>query len=172
MARSIPHPNYQASEQYNDIGLVELTDHIQFNQYARPACLNSAFNIPQGRAIVTGWGATEWYGDRSSSLLKVTLDLFRFNECRPQYDVSQKLRNGLVEEQQLCAGSYTEQKDACEGDSGGPIQVYHNNLHCMYNIIGVTSFGKGCGTVLGIAGIYTRVSNYIDWIERNAFAHG
>lgn len=171
MARSIPHPSYQAPQQYNDIALIELADFIPFSQYARPACLNSAFNVPQSRAIVTGWGSTEWYGDRSSSLLKVTLDLFRFHECRPQFDVSRKLSRGLVEQQHVCAGSYTEQKDACEGDSGGPLQVY-SSLHCMYNIIGVTSFGKACGTVVGIAGIYTRVSNYIDWIEQTAFVHG
>lgn len=34
----------------------------------------------------------------------------------------------------------------------------------MYNVIGVTSFGKLCG-LLETPGVYTRVSNYIKWIE-------
>lgn len=35
----------------------------------------------------------------------------------------------------------------------------------VYNIIGVTSFGRVCG-ISGTPGIYTRVSNYLSWIEK------
>lgn len=34
----------------------------------------------------------------------------------------------------------------------------------MYEIIGVTSFGKQCGTP-GTPGVYTRVYAYLTWIE-------
>lgn len=38
-------------------------------------------------------------------------------------------------------------------------------MHCMYTIIGVTSFGNvNCGD-LGMPGVYTRVFPYLDWIE-------
>lgn len=171
VARAIAHPNYQASQQYHDIALVELAQAMQFNQYARPACLNSQPNVPDQRAIATGWGLTEFFGDSSESLLKVTLDLFRFPECVAQYPADRKLRQGLVERQHLCAGSHQEIKDSCEGDSGGPLQVYHS-VYCMYKVIGVTSFGKGCGINVGLAGVYARVSNYIDWIESTAFRYG
>lgn len=33
----------------------------------------------------------------------------------------------------------------------------------MHEIAGITSFGIGCG--IGIPGVYTRVSAYLDWIE-------
>lgn len=33
-----------------------------------------------------------------------------------------------------------------QGDSGGPVQIYHSSVSCMYSIVGVTSFGKICGT--------------------------
>lgn len=33
-----------------------------------------------------------------------------------------------------------------QGDSGGPVQIYHSSVSCMYTIVGVTSFGKVCGT--------------------------
>lgn len=49
-----------------------------------------------------------------------------------------------------------------EGDSGGPLQSSEHK--CLYTVLGVTSFGKDCG-VLGAAGVYTRVSHYVPWIE-------
>uniref|UniRef100_A0A1B0DLB7 Uncharacterized protein n=2 Tax=Phlebotomus papatasi TaxID=29031 RepID=A0A1B0DLB7_PHLPP len=95
-----------------------------------------------------------------------TLELFTHQECNKsfEFNINRKLSKGIVDESQLCAGSHSEEKDTCEGDSGGPLQIYNNNVYCMYNIIGVTSFGKGCGSV-GQPGVYTRISNYLDWIE-------
>lgn len=55
-----------------------------------------------------------------------------------------------------------------QGDSGGPLQIYHEESEknkCMYNIVGVTSFGQGCGLSKNHPGVYTRVSHYIQWIE-------
>lgn len=165
------HPSYRSPQQYHDVGLVELAKGVRFNQYARPACLNSQTNIPEKRALASGWGLTEFFGDSSEQLLKVTLDLFRFSDCRPKYETSSKLSNGIMDDQQLCAGSYDAIKDSCQGDSGGPLQVYHS-VHCMYKVIGVTSFGKACGIGIGLPGVYARVSNYIDWIEGTAFRYG
>lgn len=107
----------------------------------------------------------EYSGDKSDPLLKVTLDLFTYAECNDtfQYDKNRRLRDGIVDATQFCAGSRTDNKDTCQGDSGGPLQVYHT-YHCMYSIIGVTSFGKACGLVNN-PGVYTRVSAYLPWIE-------
>lgn len=170
VSRVVAHPSYRSPQQYNDIALLELAQDMRFSQYSRPACLNSQQSLKERRAIASGWGVTEYFGDTSESLLKVTLDLFRFGDCQPSYERNRKLSQGLIESQQLCAGSYDSEKDTCEGDSGGPLQVYHS-LYCMYNIVGVTSFGKGCGSA-GLPGVYARVSNYIDWIESNAFRYG
>lgn len=38
-------------------------------------------------------------------------------------------------------------------------------MTCMYDVIGVTSFGKGCALAVDIPGVYTRVSYYVKWIE-------
>lgn len=170
VSRTITNPNYRAPIQYHDIALVEVVENMVFNPYARPACLNSQFDVGKPRAIASGWGSTEWSGSSSTALLKVTLDFFKFSECQPQYERNRKLDKGLQEDQQLCAGSYDKEKDTCEGDSGGPLQIYHT-VYCMYSIVGVTSFGKVCG-LAGLPGIYARVSNYIDWIEQNAFVYG
>lgn len=51
-----------------------------------------------------------------------------------------------------------------KGDSGGPL-VYHHKETGTWVIIGIIASGFECGR--GIPGIYTRVSQYKDWIEQN-----
>lgn len=55
-----------------------------------------------------------------------------------------------------------------QGDSGGPLQVSETSNLCIFYIVGVTSFGSGCGGK-NTPGVYTRVSSYVDWIERTVW---
>lgn len=48
-----------------------------------------------------------------------------------------------------------------QGDSGGPLACARNDVSFLYGII---SWGEGCGR-FGKPGVYTRVVNYIDWIN-------
>ena len=67
---------------------------------------------------------------------------------------------------QVCVGFLDGGQDSCIGDSGGGILLNNPNEGCMFDILGVTSFGsKFCGT-RNTAGLYTRVYAYLDWIER------
>jgi secreted trypsin-like serine protease len=64
---------------------------------------------------------------------------------------------------QICAGG-VRGKDTCRGDSGGPIQTAHRDATCVYDIIGLKSFGSPmCGSTN--FEVYTKVSSYLDWIE-------
>ena len=55
--------------------------------------------------------------------------------------------------------------DSCNGDSGGPLILKEFSSDPYYQI-GIVSFGlKLCGN--GVPAVYTRVTNYIPWIERN-----
>ena len=55
--------------------------------------------------------------------------------------------------------------DSCNGDSGGPL-IMKGFINDPYYQIGIVSFGlKNCGS--DIPAVYTRVTNYLPWIERN-----
>ncbi|XP_018562087.1 serine protease persephone [Anoplophora glabripennis] len=168
----IAYPEYSFSK-YHDIGLLRLSKKVNLDIYARPACLQTQKNIPFKKAIASGWGRVEYSGEGSNDLLKVVLEFFSLDKCNATYrrDIiapNSNLKNGIIDDLMVCAGSSKELKDTCQGDSGGPLQVYHDEsqgVKCMYDIVGVTSFGKSCGLAKNIPGVYTRVSAYIKWIE-------
>lgn len=164
VARIVSHPNYTSNSTYDDIALLKLDRSAVLSPYVRPICLPTSRSIVEKRAIASGWGQVGFQGDRSEMLLKVNLELFTKSECSQIYGIDRRWRQGLMDEKQICAGSHGDAQDTCEGDSGGPLQVYHPDQYCMYTIIGVTSFGKGCG-LAGTPGVYTRVASYLNWIQ-------
>ena len=54
-------------------------------------------------------------------------------------------------------------RDSCNGDSGGPLVVKSGRTYFQ---IGIVSFGTSvCG--VGLPGVYTKVSAFLPWIEKN-----
>jgi secreted trypsin-like serine protease len=53
--------------------------------------------------------------------------------------------------------------DTCEGDSVGSM-MYYSKQYRQWIVAGITSDGYGCGES-NHAGVYTRISMYIDWIK-------
>ena len=56
--------------------------------------------------------------------------------------------------------------DTCQGDSGGPLACF-NEEQGKYYLQGVTSFGFNCARARS-PGVYTRVSEFSDWIRENS----
>ncbi|XP_076229384.1 venom protease-like [Nomia melanderi] len=160
----IRHPQYKRPAEYHDIGLLRLEREVTFNAWVRPGCL--AYSLPDtgnvNLAIAAGWGLIDWEDETGSSdLLKVTINTIPYATCNRSFTQDTKIPRGIIGEWQLCAGE--PGKDTCHGDSGGPLMILNQDYNCMYSIIGVTSFGGICGSI--IPGVYTRVSNYLSWIE-------
>ncbi|KAG8198975.1 hypothetical protein JTE90_001775 [Oedothorax gibbosus] len=64
----------------------------------------------------------------------------------------------------VCAGFLEEEgRDSCGGDSGGPLMYQDGS---QWYAVGVVSFGYSCAR-RGLPGGYTRVSEYVDWINSN-----
>ncbi|KAL4121868.1 hypothetical protein QTP88_014291 [Uroleucon formosanum] len=165
---TIVHPDYIKTSKYNDIALLRLDNKVQFNNYIRPSCLYTNDNINYSQKVTaTGWGSIE-YGDRSSDhLLKVDLNLINNRQCGKLYEAESKTRtlNRGIIDSMLCAGDLAGGHDTCLGDSGGPLVVKSEKNACVFNLIGITSFGKLCATE-NSPGVYTKVSAFLPWIEQ------
>ncbi|RZC18442.1 Trypsin domain containing protein [Asbolus verrucosus] len=59
-----------------------------------------------------------------------------------------------------------EGKDACLGDSGGPLLCENSKI-----IIGIVSMGKGCA-LANVSATYTKVESYLDFIEETIQTEG
>lgn len=116
IAERIRHPAHRASSQYNDIALIKMDRKVRLTPYMRPACLPVMATVSTTRAIATGWGQVQWKGSSSNVLLKVVLDMFTNSECNQtfEFNINRRLKYGIVDETQVCAGSHTAEKDTCQ----------------------------------------------------------
>ncbi|NXW20045.1 FA7 factor, partial [Circaetus pectoralis] len=158
--RTWTHPHYDSNHYNGDIALLYLSSDVIFNEYAIPICLPSpnlaTLLSEEGRiGMVSGWGATHDRGSTLRFLMKVRLPIVNMETC-------QRSTDRLITDNMFCAGYNTEVADTCKGDSGGPFTVpYHNT----WFLLGIVSWGEGCAEK-GKYGVYTRVSNYIPWIQK------
>jgi secreted trypsin-like serine protease len=77
----------------------------------------------------------------------------------------------IISSAQVCAGG-TLGKDACKGDSGGPLMAYASaSAKSFFYLLGIVSYGPPCGTssINPRPSVYAKVSAYIDWIEANVY---
>ncbi|XP_077274586.1 serine protease snk [Temnothorax americanus] len=159
------HPDYKPPAMYADIALVQLVNDVTFSTSVRPACLYQQYDTVPRKAWISGWGLKEFGGEVSDRLQKAQLDLIDNLPCTIRHNSSTEVPYGVTPSM-ICAGdpggNWT--RDTCQGDSGGPLQIVHPTSGCLFQVIGVTSFGQGCA-MIDIPGVYTRVSHYLPWIE-------
>ncbi|XP_051900496.1 calcium-dependent serine proteinase-like [Pristis pectinata] len=165
--RVFVHPGYKqpglASEGHNynhDIALVRLRTPVTMGPDVSPICLPKQDGLHQLRVrqlgLVSGWGVTE-NNTLPTNLMFTRLPVRDLEECRAS--VAQHLVT--VTDNMICAGD-EEGSDSCQGDSGGAyVFPYPKPRDNRFFIGGIVSWGVKCGTV----GFYTKVGNYLEWIE-------
>uniref|UniRef100_A0A8C6UYP4 trypsin n=1 Tax=Neogobius melanostomus TaxID=47308 RepID=A0A8C6UYP4_9GOBI len=104
---------------------------------------------------VSGWGITTLWSYSLSPKLR-SVSVYLYPSCRYFYYYR-------ITENMVCAGSWEGGKDSCQGDSGGP-------LICNGQLQGIVSWGIGCAYRY-YPGVYTRVENFIDWINTVLMNH-
>ncbi|EPY75934.1 vitamin K-dependent protein C [Camelus ferus] len=115
------HPNYTKSTSDNDIALLRLARPATLSPTIVPICLPdsglSERELTQAgqETMVTGWGyRSEAKRNRTFILNFIKVPLASHSDC------VQTMQNE-ISENMLCAGILGDTRDACGGDSGGPM---------------------------------------------------
>uniref|UniRef100_A0A8B9H595 Peptidase S1 domain-containing protein n=1 Tax=Astyanax mexicanus TaxID=7994 RepID=A0A8B9H595_ASTMX len=113
--------------------------------------------IPDGtKCEVMGWGSTVANAavrKASDVLREVEVTVLNRELCGCYYN-----SNPVITEDMLCAGNKQQNRDACQGDSGSP-------LECKKSLVGLVSGGTGCGNPKK-PGVYTFLSKkHLLWIK-------
>ncbi|XP_016117262.1 chymotrypsin-like protease CTRL-1 [Sinocyclocheilus grahami] len=154
-SRIINHPGYVGAYYDNDIALVQLSSSVTFSDYIRPVCLAAAGGVFVGgtESWVTGWGRLQQEGSVSDMLQEVTMTVVSNSDCNKSY-------GGSITSNMICAGQ--QGKSVCPGDSGGPMLSRNGSLWIQS---GIVSYGKIPCDDAKHPNVYTRVSQYQDWIK-------
>jgi secreted trypsin-like serine protease len=156
------HPNYDAGSVTYDVALLKLSKPIQFTDHIQPICLPYQDEpLPEAgsKVVVTGWGLLRTGGTYPDTLQEVAVEMVDNSVCKSAYPQL------IYEEVMFCAGSIAGGKDSCNGDSGGPL-VYYDQTSNHWEQLGIVSWGDQICAKTGKPGVYSKVSAYIDWIEK------
>uniref|UniRef100_A0A8C3KPZ6 Peptidase S1 domain-containing protein n=1 Tax=Calidris pygmaea TaxID=425635 RepID=A0A8C3KPZ6_9CHAR len=137
------HPEFKRETFENDIALFALGYAVRYSGHIQPICLPPA-ELPPGlengtECFISGWGRTSEQGDTSAVLREAQVEIIPYSTCN-----GSESYGGLVNRNMICAGSRFGEVDACQGDSGGPLACYHAGTN-KYYLMGISSFGLGCG---------------------------
>uniref|UniRef100_A0A672G035 Vitamin K-dependent protein C n=1 Tax=Salarias fasciatus TaxID=181472 RepID=A0A672G035_SALFA len=162
MVKAFKHPDYNKLTVDNDIALLRLETPAPLSDYIVPVCLpgrsmaERVLHLNGTMTVVSGWGSEDLNTAQFSSALNVIkVPLVSHGVC------SRQMHPFNITHNVVCAGILGQRTDACEGDSGGPMVTLYRDT---WFLVGLVSWGDGCGKADKL-GIYTKVSNYNDWIN-------
>lgn len=143
IAEARNHPDWSHVVSGHDVAVLLLDEPVDVEPIALSTERPNA-----GDAVALGWGRTCESCPTSPVLVRAELPIVTREACSLLYP-------SLIQPDMLCAG--TAEKDACYGDSGGPLLLDGAQ-------VGITSWGRGCARV-GSPGVFTAVAQVRDWIE-------
>jgi len=158
--RLIVHPLYDDYQITNDIGLIELAAAAPNNAYTSYITLPYDYvgnNFVGYTGIVQGFGIySNDIGEISTAKRYVDQTVITAAACA----IWQPFPT------ELCTDT-TSGTGACSGDSGGALFIGDVNIHDPGRvIIGIVSFGASAGCAIGYPDVYTRVTEYLPWIDQ------
>jgi secreted trypsin-like serine protease len=187
------HEGYSTMTLDNDIALIRLASPATAPTIALP----DGPGEDAGKVTVIGWGMME-DGTFPNDLMEAELDLVSNQACndgiRQIYardlglilaDIGIRMKyseessaaatktlaatmGDALTGNMICAGVQSGARDACNGDSGGPLFAIDGDKRTQ---VGIVSWGEGpidAGAACGhqnAYGVYTRLGNYVDWVK-------
>jgi len=154
------HRQYDTTTYENDIAVIKLDRAATLTNSVWPICMPPrSETFTNRRAFVIGWGTIYFGGPTSSTLQEVNVRVWENTVCAANYaKLGRQVRNTM-----LCAGETN--RDSCQGDSGGPLNCMNPSTR-RWELCGVVSWGARCAEP-DFPGVYTRVTEYLDWIDSN-----
>nr|CAD7586358.1 unnamed protein product [Timema genevievae] len=151
------HQDYDDDYLANDIAVIKVNSSFEFGPSVQPVALpiQNETPTPGTLVVVTGWGSTNQASaealSQSKVLRKVEVAVVDDETCH------RELSDYTFYPSMICAGVEQGGKDACMGDSGGPM-VAEGKLY------GVVSWGPEKCAQPRQPGVYTKTSVFRDWI--------
>uniref|UniRef100_A0A8D2LZF6 Peptidase S1 domain-containing protein n=1 Tax=Varanus komodoensis TaxID=61221 RepID=A0A8D2LZF6_VARKO len=165
----IVNPIYEGQTSSGDIALVQLSRRVHYSDLILPICLpDASVKFPPGKVCwVTGWGNLRHSGTFNlpspQTLQKLKVPIIDSRTCSELYrtNMGDGLTPRVIKDDMICAGYAEGRKDACKGDSGGPMVCLVGQ---SWVLAGIVSWGEGCA-IENRPGVYSRLTYYQNWIR-------
>lgn len=149
----IIHPEYDGNIGSADLALLRLSQPSTRTVVSLDLAADGNVEARALQVTVIGWGQYEQ--GKADALRQVALPLISHPYCQAIYS---EVTDGMV-----CAGYDNGGKNACFGDSGGPLMI-PTAAAPGWKQVGIVSWGPySCGSP-GRPAVYTRISTYQPWI--------
>ena len=170
------HPDFEWKNGKNDLAVITLKEPSR----KRPVALagGEVYEFAEGRDsfLVMGWGRLrdrdepqEGLNTLPTVMQKAWVPFVGRETCVEHY---RRIKpRWVIGESMICAGDYLptveKRRDACDGDSGGPLlqSIPHRPGEMLQ--IGIASWGLGCAKN---PGVYTAVGSYLGWAPLQSIA--
>ncbi|XP_013788694.1 proclotting enzyme-like [Limulus polyphemus] len=162
------HNKYNGKVYANDIAILKLDGRVTFTDRIHPICLPYMMlrneDLTTRDAFAAGWGKTSSnpYIDSYSPVLReIRVAIWKHKHCVEAYNRNET----YITETNMCAGYGDGDKNACVGDSGGPLMMTGSDKN--FYLVGIVSFGDAKCDAPGFPAVYTRVLSFLNWIALN-----
>lgn len=158
-SNAIVHPEYSRKSLANDIAIIQLSTPVEISSYVNFVAIDRSYVNENESLIVIGDGLD---GDRNwpRALQWANQVSISNSDCAKAFNKTNILATTF------CTRAMFGIESTCNGDSGGPLISLHNGKP---QLVGVTSFGggnsRGCNK--GLPSGFTRISDYLEFIDKN-----
>uniref|UniRef100_A0A1V1FIV0 Putative serine protease 64 isoform C n=2 Tax=Reticulitermes speratus TaxID=60591 RepID=A0A1V1FIV0_9NEOP len=159
---NIVHSGYNDTNANNDIALIRLPVPVDFSLYISSVRLPSRSQLTTdfvGQTVrISGWGrVSDLIQDLSNTLQYADMPVIANSQCIETF-------HELITSTKICV-STDDKRSPCNGDSGGPLVIQEDDGR--YTEIGIASFVHVYGCESRFPAVFTRVTGFLDWIEKN-----